>query len=58
MASEARRQHQFVDLPPEVLYDLGMGPAVRLVAAEEELTEEQWTALGEACWQAVAVDPC
>jgi hypothetical protein len=58
VASEARRQHQFVDLPPEVLCDLGMGPAIRLVAAEGELTEERWAALGEACWQAVAVDPC
>ncbi|NND84145.1 MAG: TetR family transcriptional regulator [Acidimicrobiia bacterium] len=49
---------EFADLPPEVLYDLGMGPLIRQVAAEEELTDTQWAALGDACWRAVAADPC
>ncbi len=49
---------EFVDLPPEVLYDLGMGPLIRLVAAEDVLSQAQMAALGEACWRAVVAGPC
>lgn len=47
---------RFVDLPPEVLYDLAMGPLIRIVAAEEPLSAAQWAAVGDACWRAVAAD--
>ena len=47
----------FVDLPAQVLFDLGIGPLIRLTAAREELSPAQWAALGEACWRAVATNP-
>lgn len=47
----------FVDLPAEVLFDLGMGPLIRVIAAHEELSAAQWAALGEACWRAVTASP-
>lgn len=47
----------FVDLPPEVLFDLGIGPLIRVTAAREQLSRAQWAALGEACWRAVATNP-
>jgi AcrR family transcriptional regulator len=40
-------------LPPAVLWELGLAPAVRLVAAGHELDEEQLAATAEACWRAV-----
>jgi AcrR family transcriptional regulator len=49
---------EFVDLPVEVLFDLGMGPLIRIIAAGEQLSGAQWAALGEACWRAIAADPC
>ena len=42
-------------LPPEVLWELGLAPAVRLVAAGTGLTNEQLSATAEACWRAVTV---
>ena len=41
------------DLPPGVLYDLGVGPVVRLVAAGERLTRRQLDALATAAWRAI-----
>ena len=40
-------------LPLEVLYDLGLGPAVRLAASERALTRRQLAALVEASWRAI-----
>lgn len=45
-----------VDLPPDVLYDLGFGPAVRLAASragEPPLDEDELARLVEACWRAI-----
>ena len=42
-----------VDLPPDVLYDLGMGPVVRLVAAGVDLGDDELDRLAEACWRAI-----
>lgn len=42
-----------VDLPPTVLYDLAVGPAVRLAASGGALDAAGRTALCEACWRAV-----
>lgn len=41
------------DLPPEVLYDLGIGPVVRLVAAGAHLTRHQLEQLATAAWRAI-----
>ncbi len=41
-------------LPLEVLYELGLGPAVRLAAGGEELTPKQLRATADACWRAVS----
>lgn len=43
-----------IDLPLTVLWDLALGPAVRLAAdASTTLTEDQLTELAEACWRAL-----
>jgi len=42
-----------VDLPLDVLYDLGMGPAVRLVASGIDLEDAELDRLATACWRAV-----
>lgn len=42
-----------IDLPLPLVYDLALGPAVRLVAAERDLTASQTHTLIECCWRAV-----
>lgn len=44
---------QFVPLPPRMLYDLALGPAVRAVAAGERLGAGETALLVKACWRAV-----
>lgn len=44
----------FVDLPAEILYDLALAPAVRLVVGEVNLDSEQQRTLIESCWRAVS----
>ena len=44
-------------LPIEVIYELGLAPAVRLAAEERELGDEQLIAVAHACWRAVSVAP-
>lgn len=46
----------FVDLPPLALYDLSIGPVVRLVAGEEPLRAAEWDQLARSCWRAVTVE--
>jgi len=41
-------------LPPEVLYELGIAPAVRLAARRIELTDEQLEQVAGACWRAIS----
>jgi AcrR family transcriptional regulator len=41
-------------LPLEVLYELGLAPAVRLAAGGEKLTPKQLGATADACWRAVS----
>ena len=43
-------------LPLEVLWDLGLGPAVRLVAAGLPLSAAELSRLVDACWSAISVD--
>jgi AcrR family transcriptional regulator len=40
-------------LPLDVLYELGLSPAVRLAAGETELTDEQLDQIARACWRAI-----
>jgi AcrR family transcriptional regulator len=40
--------------PPEVLWELGLAPAVRLAVGEVALGDEQLGAIAEACWRAVS----
>ena len=43
----------FTDLPALVLYDLSIGPIVRIVATGQELYEDDWNRLCTACWRAI-----
>jgi AcrR family transcriptional regulator len=45
---------QLLPLPPEVLYELGLGPAVRLAAAGTELDDGTLGAIADACWRAIS----
>jgi len=46
---------QLVGLPATVLYDLSLGPAVRVAASEDlQLTEADLEELASACWRAVS----
>lgn len=50
----AQLMSSLVALPPLILWDLGMGPAVRAVAAGSELTDADLDELAAACWRAVS----
>lgn len=43
-----------IDLPIVLLYDLGLGPAIRVAAAQIELTADEIDLLAAACWRAVS----
>lgn len=42
-------------LPPDVLYDLALGPAVRLAAGGLDLPADQLEQIAAACWRAVTI---
>lgn len=42
-------------LPEQVLWELGLAPAIRLAAAGTRLTKRELEATAEACWRAVTV---
>jgi len=44
---------KLVSLPPEVLYDLGFGPAVRLAAEGKRVPTSVLNTLAQACWRAI-----
>jgi TetR/AcrR family transcriptional repressor of multidrug resistance operon len=46
----------FADLPPMVLYDLAIGPILRLTAAERKIGADEVERLIRACWRAVTTD--
>jgi AcrR family transcriptional regulator len=52
----AKLLEEMVDLPPEVLFDLAVGPVVRLTAIQRGIDESLVDTLIEACWRAVT-DP-
>ena len=43
-----------VDLPIDILYDLGFAPLVRLAAREDELDRDRLTVVARRCWAAIA----
>lgn len=45
---------RLLPLPPEVLYELGLGPAVRLAASQAELGDSELEAVAGACWRAIS----
>ena len=45
---------RLLPLPLEVIYELGLSPAVRLAAGGTELTEEQLGEIVGACWRAIS----
>lgn len=42
-------------LPPGVLYDLALGPAVRIAANEEITKSKDLRTVAQACWRAISV---
>lgn len=42
-----------VDLPIEIIYQLGLAPAVRLATAEHDLEEPQLSKVVDSCWRAI-----
>jgi AcrR family transcriptional regulator len=46
---------QMVSLPAEVLFDLAVGPIIRLTAIQRSVDESMVEPLIEACWRAVTV---
>jgi AcrR family transcriptional regulator len=56
MMAEAARPDmasRLAPLPPEVLYDLGFGPAVRLAAEGKRVPADVLDTLAHACWRAI-----
>jgi AcrR family transcriptional regulator len=49
---------RLLPLPLEVIYELGLSPAVRLAASGTELTGEQLDEIAGACWRAISQPPC
>ncbi|MEX2252735.1 MAG: TetR/AcrR family transcriptional regulator [Thermoleophilaceae bacterium] len=45
---------RLLPLPPEVLYELGLGPAVRLAAGGADLDEDELEEIADACWRAIS----
>lgn len=53
-ASKPDLAARLAPLPLDVLYELGLSPAVRLAAAGTELSEGDLEAIADACWRAVS----
>jgi AcrR family transcriptional regulator len=53
-AAEPDVAARLLPLPLEVIYDLGLSPAVRLAADETKLTDEQLNEIARACWRAIS----
>ena len=46
---------RLLPLPLEVIYELGLSPAVRLAAGATELTDNQLNEIAAACWRAISL---
>ena len=49
-------QRVLIDLPPMVLYDLSIRPAIAIAAGGDELTDNQLDTVAHACWRAITRD--
>lgn len=47
--------HHLVDLPLDIVYELGLAPAIRLAANEVQLDPDEVDRLIEACWRAISI---
>jgi AcrR family transcriptional regulator len=54
MATEPAMASLLEPLPPEVLYEIGLAPAVRLAARETSLSRAELDRVAHACWRAVS----
>jgi AcrR family transcriptional regulator len=57
LLAETRRpgtRRLLIDVPLEVLYDLALGPAVRLAAGGLDVSAPQRRRIAEACWRAIS----
>ncbi|MEM7274342.1 MAG: TetR/AcrR family transcriptional regulator [Actinomycetota bacterium] len=52
--AEADVRAALLPLPEEVIYDLAIGPLLRLAAAERPLDVAELTMLADGCWRAVS----
>ena len=52
-AGSADLQPLLAELEPELLYDLGLAPAVRLAATRPGLSDEELDVVAAACWRAI-----
>jgi AcrR family transcriptional regulator len=48
---------RLLPLPLEVLYELGLAPAVRLAASGEDLSDDDLATIADACWRAISRPP-
>ncbi len=53
-AAEPDAAARLLLMPLEVIYELGLSPAVRLAADETSLTDEQLDQIASACWRAIS----
>jgi AcrR family transcriptional regulator len=54
IAAAAAAAAEILPLPLEVLYELGLAPALRLAAMEVELTDAELQTVAGACWRAIS----
>lgn len=45
---------RLLPLPLEVVYELGIAPAVRLAVGDVELSDDELAAVADACWRAIS----
>lgn len=53
MRLAAQMADHLVELPVEIIYELGLAPAARLVASDTRLDEQQLAQVIDACWRAI-----
>jgi AcrR family transcriptional regulator len=46
-------KEDLVELPEELLYELGLAPAVRIAASGEDLSQVELDTVVESCWRAI-----
>ncbi|HEX6389014.1 MAG TPA: helix-turn-helix domain-containing protein [Solirubrobacteraceae bacterium] len=54
LAQAAAMQPELLPLPAEVLYELGIAPALRLAVGAVRLTDAELASVAQACWRAIS----